>query len=270
MQKDLDTAVVDLNSNINQTAESINLEVSKKVGKNEIKSAINQSAEEIQIQAKNIALEGYTTINKNFSIDTKGNMSCNNASINGGKVEVYGGTSTNTNLCIYKNKDSRNDAMYIGYKSIYIEQESASNQPSGVFLNQKSTAAYLEIDNKGVPELYLDDNDNITIIKSSGISTPKVAQGSLEKLKKNIELSDNCLEDIKNADIYKYNLKCEEDSEKKHYGFIIGKNRNTPEKVIADTGDGIDTYSMISVLWKGVQELTEKVEELEEKLDEKN
>ena len=151
-----------------------------------------------------------------------------------------------------------------------INQYIQSNQPSGVFLNQKSTAAYLEIDNKGVPELYLDDNDNITIIKSSGISTPKIAQGSLEKLKKNIELSDNCLEDIKNADIYKYNLKCEEDSEKKHYGFIIGKNRNTPEKVIADTGDGIDTYSMISVLWKGVQELTKKVEELEEKLDEKN
>lgn len=261
--------MVDLNSNINQTAESINLEVSKKVGKNEIKSTINQSAEKIQIQAKNIALEGYTTINGNFSVDTKGNMSCNNAQVTGGKIEVYGSSSkTSSNLSIYKDKDSKDgESTYIGYKTIFINANYG-----GIYINDISStkAAYFSINLKGKPQLYLDDNNDITDITSSGISTPKVTQGSLEKLKKNIELSDNCLEDIKKSDIYKYNLKSEKDSEKKHYGFIIGENRRTPEKVIADTGNGIDTYSMISVLWKGVQELTKKVEELEEKLDEKN
>ena len=48
---------VEMNSSITQTAEEINLEVSKKVDENEIISSINQSAEEIQINANKISLE---------------------------------------------------------------------------------------------------------------------------------------------------------------------------------------------------------------------
>ena len=46
-----------MNSLINQTAQGINLEVSKKVGNNEIISKINQSAESIQIDADKISLK---------------------------------------------------------------------------------------------------------------------------------------------------------------------------------------------------------------------
>lgn len=47
---------VEMNSEIKQTADSINLEVRKKVDENEIISTINQSAEQIQIKADKISL----------------------------------------------------------------------------------------------------------------------------------------------------------------------------------------------------------------------
>ena len=49
----------------------------------EVISAINMSPEEISIQSHRIALEGYTTINEGFSIDEEGNMTCNDAIVNG-------------------------------------------------------------------------------------------------------------------------------------------------------------------------------------------
>lgn len=48
---------VEMNSEIKQTADSINLEVRKKVDENEIVSKINQSAEQIQIEANKISLK---------------------------------------------------------------------------------------------------------------------------------------------------------------------------------------------------------------------
>lgn len=48
---------VEMNSSITQTAEEINLEVRKKVDENEVISKINQSAEQIQINANKISLE---------------------------------------------------------------------------------------------------------------------------------------------------------------------------------------------------------------------
>lgn len=48
---------VEMNSSITQTAEAINLEVRKKVDENEIISSINQSAEQIQIDANKISLK---------------------------------------------------------------------------------------------------------------------------------------------------------------------------------------------------------------------
>lgn len=48
---------VEMNSEIKQTADSINLEVRKKVDENEVISKINQSAEQIQIDANKISLE---------------------------------------------------------------------------------------------------------------------------------------------------------------------------------------------------------------------
>ena len=54
---DIFATQVQMNSSITQTAEEINLEVSKKVDSNEVISKINQSAEQIKISADKISLE---------------------------------------------------------------------------------------------------------------------------------------------------------------------------------------------------------------------
>lgn len=54
---DIFATKVEMNSEIKQTADSINLEVRKKVDENEVISKINQSAEEIQIEANKISLK---------------------------------------------------------------------------------------------------------------------------------------------------------------------------------------------------------------------
>lgn len=85
---------VETNSSIRRTADEINLEVRKKVNQDEVISSINLSPEKIKIQSKNISLEGYTTINKGFSIDEKGNASISNGAvkINEKGIEMADGT----------------------------------------------------------------------------------------------------------------------------------------------------------------------------------
>jgi hypothetical protein len=63
-----------MNSAIRQTADSINTEVSKKVNGNEIISKINQSAENVSIEANKINLNGAVTANQNFKIGLDGSM----------------------------------------------------------------------------------------------------------------------------------------------------------------------------------------------------
>lgn len=78
----------EMTSAITQKANEINLEVATKVGKSEVVSSINQSAEVIKILANKIALEGYTTINEGFSVDTNGNMTAQNALFKGGQIKL--------------------------------------------------------------------------------------------------------------------------------------------------------------------------------------
>ena len=63
-----------MNSAIRQTADSINTEVSKKVNGDEIISKINQSAENVSIEANKIDLNGAVTANQNFKIGLDGSM----------------------------------------------------------------------------------------------------------------------------------------------------------------------------------------------------
>lgn len=90
---------------------------------------------------------------------------------------------------------------------------------------------------------------------------------SLESTKKNIEkLEENMLDTVKNAELYKYNYKIENDEAKKHIGFVIGENYKTPREAVSNSGEAIDIYSMCSILWKAVQELTQKVEKLKQEV----
>lgn len=73
------------------------------------------------------------------------------------------------------------------------------------------------------------------------------------------------LESIKKMKPYVFNYK---GSPKAELGFIL--ERNVP-KILQEGGEeidgkGLNAYSLVAYLWKGVQELTEKIEELEKKV----
>ena len=71
----------EMNAAITLKAKEINSVVRTKVGEDEIISKINQSAEEVSIEADKISLEGYTTINGGFAVDENGNASIANGTV---------------------------------------------------------------------------------------------------------------------------------------------------------------------------------------------
>lgn len=106
------------------------------------------------------------------------------------------------------------------------------------------------------------DGSSSTEIKPTAVESQAFNNNSLAELKKNITKLDDVLEIVKNSDIYQFNYKNEDDSHSKHYGFVIGENCRTPKEVITDDRTAINTYSMISILWKAVQELSNEVDKL--------
>ena len=99
-----------------------------------------------------------------------------------------------------------------------------------------------------------------TNVSNSAITTPILTQTSKESEKKNFEQLDCALNIIKNIDIYKYNLKNEEDTDKKHIGFVIGDNYNYSKEVTSNNNDGVDIYSFVAVCCKSIQEQQEQIE----------
>ena len=132
--------------------------------------------------------------------------------------------------------------------------------------------------NSGQPTIELYGTLGSTTIKNTGIQTPVLTQTSLELQKKNFEmLQDKAIEIIKNIDIYKYNLKSEKDTDKKHIGFVIGDNYNYSKEVTSLDNTGVDNYSFTSLCCKAIQEqqkiiekLQNKIEEMEEKINGQN
>lgn len=117
------TTKVEVNSNIEQTAEQINLEVSKKVGNDEIISKINQSAEAVEISADKISLNGVVTANNNFKILSDGSMEATNGKFTGGIINMIDNSNTGTRnniTCTNINSSSVNMSIgSTGYEFIY-------------------------------------------------------------------------------------------------------------------------------------------------------
>ena len=208
-----------------------------------------------------------TTINStNFSVDKDGNMSCKNATVKDGVI--------NGGQIFLKSSD---DTAYSAY--IEIQNESEPNEKSALgsrFLSLQCPDGEGEIsvntgdsDDLGYsPKLYLSRaSGGMTWIEAGYIWADEISQGSLEERKKNFEKLDNGLEIIKNTDIYKYNLKSQKDTDKKHIGFVIGENYNYSKEITNRNNDGVDTYSMISVAYKAIQELAEENRELKARIE---
>ena len=98
-------------------------------------------------------------------------------------------------------------------------------------------------------------------------ATGTITQASLAEKKKKFEKLENALDIIKDIDIYKYNLKTENDNDKKHIGFVIGDNFKYSKEVTSKDNDGVDSYSFISVCCKAIQEQQEQIEELKKEIN---
>lgn len=154
--------VVETNtSNITQTAKDIRLEVERatgaedalsgridvnaeqialKVSQGDVQSMIDVSLKEIKITSDQISLEGYTTINKSFSIDNEGNIKATSGTIGGWNI-----TSSGLEYDIYS---VRPDSFYLG-------------NPEGKLYFQGSTGLTIESGNLIMAggDIYLSNSD---------------------------------------------------------------------------------------------------------------
>lgn len=224
-------------------------EISSKVSKNGIISAINQSAEEIQIQANKIKLEGYTTINDGFSIDEEGNMIANNGTFNGlissGNIEVGNGyTEANPYLAI----GNLDDGM----------------APYGVYAWDNGVSVIDYRGNGYFPLIRTEQaGGGYAQLKGNACEAFAFNNVSLAEKKKDFELLKSGLEILKNIDIYKYYYKGSSDKKKK-IGVVIGDKYKYSKEITSEDNTEIDLYSFIAVCCKAIQEQQEEINKLKE------
>jgi hypothetical protein len=279
------STTTEMNSAIQITANGINQTVSQKVGKDEVVSNINQSAEEIKITGNRFIVDS-----NNFKLDKNGNMTCNDATlrnasfVNGAINITQEDGETTLPILLNQTKNGNDYNCRLGSGGMQFLQNGQNMARIGGGATNGGTL-YL-YNQSGINTVFLDGHHNghglIQMYNSSGtlnialssqtgnIKCVTLTQTSLEETKKNFEKLENALDIVKNTDIYKYNFKTEENGEKKHIGAVIGRKYNYSKEItgLDETGKevGIDTYSMVSVLWKALQEQQEKIEELETKI----
>ena len=166
-----------MNSAITQSANAINTTVSKKVGKNEVISSINQSSESIKINADKIELTANDVLNllAGNTINLSGKeitMTSDHLNIDSnGKITITDeGTSTSYYFEIKKINSNNN--LKIGSYEISITNSLAN---SFIRAGEIGTS-----DNSG-NQIYFNPNtmqfitaSNITTLKASGIETPHI------------------------------------------------------------------------------------------------
>lgn len=291
----------ELSSSITQTENEINLEVSKKVDEDKIISSINQSAEEIKIKANKISLEGYTTINEGFSVDEDGKMSCVDANIIGGNIQLSDdGSDGRSRFVLQEEQNSKETNIFSDMYTIDTQNFrimlgtstddgnaridiSNVNSNSGFYasVNDSSTdlnvfsgdsGKHIQLLSDGLgdgnPTILVVGGSSSTSITQNGIWSPSINNTSTKDVKKNIKkFKTNALNLIKSTDLYNYNYKNEKSGTKKHIGIVIGDGYNYPREILSTDGNGVDLYSMISVCFKAIQEQQEKIEDLQNQIN---
>ncbi len=163
-------------SEIKQTTDSITSTVSKKVGNDEIISKINQSAEQVGINANKIQLSANDILNllagnainltsKNiiissdkFSVDKNGKVTCSDIHIAGGKINLdyIGGTDV---LRVIENNNTE--------KMSYMTSNTMAINYNGGHVENYISSGGARID------VWV-ENGSGTYIKNTGIETPQI------------------------------------------------------------------------------------------------
>ena len=267
----------EMNALINMKADEINQQVEKKVNEETITGAylilkINGDISEAKLNADKIELSANDILN--LLAGNTINLSSQNITISSDHFNV----DANGNMKIIDDIADSNDWNFsvestdrlkrLAMKPFFFNiKNNSTNSAFGI--NIASVAGY-ELTNGIVKIRNIASNEsaytnwsngiNSTNVSESGISTPILEQTSLEEKKKNFERLKSGLEILKNIDIYKYNLKSEEDNTKKHIGFVIGDDYNYSKEITSNNNDGVDIYSFASVCCKAIQEQQEQIE----------
>ena len=278
---------VETNSKIRRTADEINLEVGKKVNQDEVIASINLSPEQIKILAKNLQLEGFTSINGNFTIDEEGNMTCNDAKINGaiiangekfsldeeGNMTCKSATMENVTCENFTIKNSTIQEGYIELKSTNGNSSFSVTDTSTDRLNSELSASLLNFNSnlsRNVAQIGVDGGSGNGFVSVSGVAEcANLVQTSRQEKKKYIKKVDRkAIDLINNSDICQYQLKGEKATGHRHYGLVVGKDYNCASEVISENGKGVEIYSMVALAWKAIQELVDENKKLNKKLEE--
>jgi len=275
---------VEMSSAIQQSANEINLRVDEKVDEEDFTHAnivlkINDDTSQAQIHADKVDIDATDVFNilagntinltsNNIAIDSthfkvtkQGNLTCSNANVSGSITasSISGSTISGSTISGGTIK-SNNNYLTINLANGEIDSYSTIN-----FYNQLGSST--EINGPTIDTF----NVNAHNITTTSITAQHYNQGSLESIKKNINLCNkNGLNIINNSDIYEFNYKTESNNEKKHIGLIINdaeKKYNTPKEILTETGTGIDLYSMISISWKAIQEQQKTIDNLLERIE---
>ena len=271
---DIFSTKVEMNAKFEMQSETINIGLSKKTDKDNLIAEINMSTEknpdgsQMQIRADIISLIGkilnlgdnMAIVSNNFNVDSQGNVTI--------------GGNENTPAFVVKD-DSGNEIEIIpNYIYASFDDGTWATIQKGGFGAGITNINGASIDTVNIdgdysdPSLHLRNlNSNHTYVRASGITTPTLTQTSLEEQKKNFEKLENALEIIKATDIYKYNLKSEEDGTKKHLGFVIGDKYNYSKELTSKENDGVDIYSLASCCLAGIKELIKQNEEMQKEIE---
>lgn len=147
------------------------------------------------------------------------------------------------------------------------------SKPSGYpFLNfQNDTSMFISLNADEYQTCLFDCTYNsqqkiYVDFQTGAIRCVSLTQTSEKKYKKDFEKLNNALDIIKNIDIYKYHMKEENDTDKKHIGFVIGDKFNYSKEVTSKENDSVELYSYISVCCKAIQEQQEQIKQLQERI----
>lgn len=212
----------------------------------------------------NLTSDNTTIKSTNFNVDKDGNMTCNNANVTGGKLQL-----TSTTIIPKITIDGQEGKYpYVNYLySTGIKVKRNDNDLIKLSTVTDGSNSWGSLTLKDYNETHATNLD-YSFIFSPMIKTDHFIQTSIEEKKKNFEkLQNNALEIIKNIDIYKYNLKDEKDTDKKHIGFVIGDKYNYSKEVTSIDNQGVDNYSFTSLCCKAIQELLEKNNELIKRIE---
>ena len=255
-------------------------EINAKVSKGEVINEINLDESGAIINAEKISLEGkqidLTTDNitidsTNFSVDENGNMTCSNADITGGEINL---TSSNETAKL-KVISSSNQNSYIeispGFYRTFSNGNARviiSNLLGIIRLNDLTNSNIHTVVSGGLITIFNQNNtQTINLDGNTGnITCVSLTQTSKEEAKKNFEKLKSGLEIINNTDIYKYNFNDEKDTDKKHIGLVIGDKYKYSKELTSKENDSVDIYSMVSVCFKAIQEQQEQINSLKEEI----